>query len=908
MGRFAGRGRTLPDERPSGEGSRRIPGFLDVRSVAGQVFVFQAVIVLLLVATAVVELFLQYRQDYSREARNRSLAVAEAFAHSPGLPATLAHADPSAVLQPLAEETRKATGVDFVVVMNSKGIRYTHPNPSLIGKPFIGTIQPALRGHALTETFKGTLGQSVRAVVPVTNSDGSVVGLVAAGITVRNVSSGVNRQLPVLFLAAAVSLALATTGTALVSRRLRRQTHGLGPAGMTRLYEHHDAVLHSVREGVLIVSGDGRLILANDEARRLLNLPEGAEGQHVTGLGLGREVTALLASGRIATDELFTAGERLLTVNNRSTERYGGMPGTAATLRDSTELVALSERAELARRRLRLLYDASVDIGTTLDVTRTAEELAHFAVPRFADFATVDLAEPVLRGDEPPPGGDARMVRTAFGGVRKDAPLYPSGELIIFAPSTLQASVLDTGQAVLVPSLSAAPEWQAQDPDRAREVLEYGIHSLITAPLRARGVLMGMVHFWRRTKPEPFEEDDLSLAEELAARAAVCIDNARRYTREHDMAVTLQHSLLPRGLPVQGALDVARRYLPAQAGVGGDWFDVIPLSGARVALVVGDVVGHGINAAAAMGRLRAAVHTLADMDLPPDEILAHLDDLATRIVEEESSGDDVSATAVLGATCLYVVYDPVTRRCTMARAGHPPPVVVSPAGTATLAELPPGPPLGIGTLPFESAELELAEGSLLALYTDGLLLACDRDIDVGLSRLRDALACPERSLENQCSGVIRDLLTGRQTDDVALLLARTHSLDADHVVSWDLPRDPAAVSKARAHASRVLQQWHLEELEFTTALIVSELVTNAIRYGGDPIRMRLIRQSTLICEVADGSSTSPRLRHARTTDEGGRGLFLIAQMARRWGTRYTAEGKIIWAEQSLPSDDAGRGP
>lgn len=871
------------------------------RSVAAQVFGLQVVVVLMLVAAAVVQLVLESRRDHTHEARSRSLAVAEAFAHSPGMSAALASADPSVVLQPLAEETRKAAGVDFVVVMNTKGIRYTHPDPSLIGKPFVGNTEPALHGHSVTETFMGRLGPSVRAVVPVTGSQGSVVGLVAAGITTAEVSSGVNQRLPVLFLTAAGALALATAGTALVSKRLRRQTHGLGPAGMARLYEHHDAVLHAVREGVLIISGDGRLLLANDEARRLLDLPADVEGRDVADLGLDQDVTAHLISGCIVTDELLASGERLLTVNIRTTQRYGGPPGSVATLRDSTELLALSGRAEAARKRLAMLYDASVAIGTTLDVSRTAAELAQVAVPRFADFVTVDLAEPVLRGEEPPPGGRAPMLRVAIDGVRSDAPLYPRGERTPLVPATPQASVFADGKTVLVPSLSAAPGWQAQDPERAQKVLEYGIHSLITAPLRARGVLMGVVHFWRWVKPEPFEDDDVSFAAELAARAAVCIDNARRYTREHTTAVTLQHSLLPRALPVQGALEAAHRYLPAQAGVGGDWFDVIPLSGARVALVVGDVVGQGINAAAAMGRLRAAVHTLAAMDLPPDELLAHLDDLATRIVEEESCGEDVSATAVLGATCLYVVYDPVSRLCTMARAGHVPPALVTPEGVVTFADLPPGPPLGIGTLPFESAEFELVAGSLLAVYTNGLILTCDRDIDVGLIRLRGALAHPEWPLEDVCDEVIGALLTRRQTDDVTLLLARTHTLGEDHVVSWDLPSDATVVSEARALATRTLKRWHLEELEFTTELIVSELVTNAIRYGGDPIRLRLIRQSALICEVADGSSTSPRLRHARTTDEGGRGLFLIAQMAHSWGTRYTAEGKIIWAEQSLPS-------
>nr|QIY92889.1 SpoIIE family protein phosphatase [Streptomyces sp. S1D4-11] len=333
--------------------------------------------------------------------------------------------------------------------------------------------------------------------------------------------------------------------------------------------------------------------------------------------------------------------------------------------------------------------------------------------------------------------------------------------------------------------------------------------------------------------------------------------------------------------------------------MGGDWFDVIPLSGARVALVVGDVVGHGINAAVTMGRLRTAVHTLADMDLPPEELLAHLDDLVIRLAEEEDQNDEAIATAVLGATCLYAVYDPVTRRCTMARAGHPPPAIAVPGGSVTFPDLPAGPPLGLGALPFESAELEL-QGSLIALYTDGLIETCDQDIDVGLTRLSDVLPKPGLVLEDLCTLVVDALLTGPQTDDVALLLARTRALSPNQVASWDLPTDPAIVASARSLTVRQLTEWGLEELEMTTELVVSELVTNAIRHATGPIRLRLIRQDVLICEVSDTSNTSPRLRHARTTDEGGRGLFLVAQMTRRWGTRYIAAGKLIWAEQDLP--------
>ncbi|WP_043492381.1 MULTISPECIES: SpoIIE family protein phosphatase [Streptomyces] len=561
-----------------------------------------------------------------------------------------------------------------------------------------------------------------------------------------------------------------------------------------------------------------------------------------------------------------------------------------------------------ARERLALLNEAGTKIGSTLDVMRTSQELAEFAVPRLADFVTVDLLESVLNGAEPIATRHKTLPafrRAGQASIHKGTPesIASLGDPISISQASPFACCFFSGEAVLDPVMDASvAAWTGDDPARAQRVREFGMRSLMVVPICARGTILGVASFVRSRHPDPFEEDDLLLAEELVARAALCVDNARRYTREHTAALALQRNLMPHNLPGSPCLEVASRYLPTDVrhGVGGDWFDVIPLSGARVALVVGDVVGHGINAAAGMGRLRTAVHTLADMDLPPEELLAHLDDLIIRLGEERAGDQDVSAS-LLGATFLYAVYDPVTRRCTMARAGHPAPAIVAPDGEVTFPSLPAGPPLGLGSLPFESAELELPEGSLIALYTDGLIETCDQDIDVGLARLSNALAQPGLPLEDLCSTVIDALLTRPPSDDVALLLARTHSLSPGHVASWDLPTDPAVVASARSLAVRQLAEWGLDELMTTSELIVSELVTNAIRHGTGPIRLRLIRHDVLICEVADASNTSPRLRHPRTTDEGGRGLFLVAQLTRRWGTRYTEGGKLIWAEQDLPA-------
>ncbi|MER6629583.1 SpoIIE family protein phosphatase [Streptomyces sp. NPDC000987] len=580
-----------------------------------------------------------------------------------------------------------------------------------------------------------------------------------------------------------------------------------------------------------------------------------------------------------------------------------GNPADRAGAGDDGRLVLVGEPcvgrlAVLARRRLELLHEAGGRIGTTLDVTRTAEELTEVAVERFADLVTVDLPDAVLRGEEPGPlgaGTRLRRVAVAAGG---EAPRpHGVGEQVVYEAAAPQARSLEGTQAVLEPEPGSRTGRRPLPPASAP-----GVHSLITVPLSARGGILGVVSFYRCAQPAPFEDDDLSLAQELAGRAAICVDNARRYTREHHTALALQRSLLPKGRPEQSAVEAAYRYLPARAGVGGDWFDVIPLSGARVALVVGDVVGHGLHAAATMGRLRTAVHNFCSLDLPPEDLLTHLDDLVARLdrCEGWAVGGAEGDSGIVGATCLYAVYDPVSRRCCLTRAGHLPPAVVGPDGTVEFLDLPSGPPLGLGGMPFEMVELELAEGSQLVLYTDGLVEDRVHDIDIVLQRLREVLAVPGRAPEDTCEAVLDALLPVRPSDDVALLVARTRALGPEQVAQWDLPCDPAVVARTRAAVIRQLAVWGLDDLAFTTELVVSELVTNAIRHATGPVQLRLLRDRALICEVADGSSTAPRLRRARTEDEGGRGLFLVARLTERWGTRYTADGKVIWTEQRLP--------
>jgi PAS domain S-box-containing protein len=580
-----------------------------------------------------------------------------------------------------------------------------------------------------------------------------------------------------------------------------------------------------------------------------------------------------------------------------------------------------------ARERLAILGEASRRIGTTLDVMQTGQELADLAVPFLADYATVDLAESVPLGEEPlahlgPQGGCIPIYRRAgLASIHPGTPesLFARGEPVFVPPTSPFTGVLRSGKSHFEPILDASPgTWlDHHDAARAQKLREHAMHSLMVVPIHARGAVLGVAVFARTKDPRPFEEDDLLLAEELVSWAALALDNARQYVRERSAALALQRLLLPHRATGGSAADVAWRYLPADShhGIGGDWFDVIPLSGARVALVVGDVVGHGINAAAKMGQLRTAMRTLADMDMPVDDVLSRLDEQVIRLSEAEADPRH-PATTTMAATCLYAVYDPVTRTCTMARAGHPPPAIIDPHGHVTFPDLPTGAPLGLGLrVPFESVTLELAEGSVLALYTDGLIEARDQDISAGMHRLRAALARPDLTLDDLCSSTMDTLRVMPPSDDVTLLLARTRSLSAEQVASWQFPSDPAVVSRARTLAARQLIQWGLEHLVESTELIISELFTNAIIHGssdcngdcnGDcnsdrTIGLRLIRHEMLTCEVSDASHSHPLVGHARTTDEHGRGLFLVTQLSRRWGTRHTSDGKIIWADQQLPA-------
>ncbi|QCX78881.1 Phosphoserine phosphatase RsbP [Streptomyces sp. YIM 121038] len=599
------------------------------------------------------------------------------------------------------------------------------------------------------------------------------------------------------------------------------------------------------------------------------------------------------------------------SVNLYRVHSGSGRPiGIAGLGNDVTSRHVAAREAAHARRNLALLNEAGARIGNSLDLETTARELLDVAVPGFCDLASVDLYQGLLDGDETPPGladGSAELRRVAFASAVADAP-FPEGTGPIdvgsvhrFPFTSSCADALRTARARLI----------AAGDDCGPTRLTGGlIQSTLAVPMVAHDTVVGLAQFSRTKGSEPFGERDRALAGELAARAAVCIDNARLYRREHERALILQRSLLPPGDPEAAGLDIACRYLPGNAAteVGGDWFDVIELPGHRTALVVGDVMGRGLRAAVTMGELRSAVRTLALLDLEPAEVLAALDEIARglgnpsgpRRTTARGARDTDDLAEVYLATCVYAVYDAVTRRVTIANAGHLPPVLVEPGESALMLDVPPGMPLGVGGEPFEEVEVDLPEGALLALYTDGLVESRDHPLDEGLNAFVSALTDPEQALEDICDHVLSALDTHHGEDDIALLMARVQGLPAEHVGDWTLPREPRSVGHARELACARLREWGLDALVDTAELLVSELVTNALRYGEGEIRLRLLLDRTLVCEVWDAGLVQPRRRRARDTDEGGRGLQLVGLLSAAWGSRRTPRGKTVWFELALP--------
>ncbi|MFD0571074.1 SpoIIE family protein phosphatase [Kitasatospora gansuensis] len=550
-----------------------------------------------------------------------------------------------------------------------------------------------------------------------------------------------------------------------------------------------------------------------------------------------------------------------------------------------------------AGEQLALLSEVGSRVGTTLDLDTTARELCEVLVPSIADFACVDLrdgliSDSVLPTSRPSDNTMLRRVARSFNAtVGQWEHVLEEGALLAMPRSTPPGLALQENHPVLVPVINpdVAVDYAASlgGPELVPVVMG---RSMLVLPLSARGTVLGILKLLRLPDRAPFDHADAATLRELAARAALSLDNARLHRMEAKTATILQRSMIPTRPPKIPGVQIAHRYLPGdqKAEVGGDWFDAIQLPGSRVALVVGDVMGHGLLSAAAMGRFRTAMQTLAALDLPPGQLLRHLDNLAHKL------GDDHLAT------CLYAVYDPINRTCELASAGHVPPVLVHPDGTGELLEIPSGAPIGVGGVPFVSKKIDVSDGSMLVLCTDGLVEVRGGDIGAGLAALCGNLIDPKQSPEEACDVVLERLHSEDRQDDIALLVARFDGVAPTEVATWELAVDETEVRRARRLVREQLAAWQLTALTDTVELLVSELVTNAVRVARDHVQLQLIRVDKLLVEVSDDNHNLPSLEPSEELDENGRGLNLVSKLAEKWGTARKAVGKVVWFELMLP--------
>ncbi len=702
-------------------------------------------------------------------------------------------------------------------------------------------------------------------------------------------------------------------------------------AGNGSAESSHPAMSSSVRTLILGIDYDGRIVQHDRNAAKILaRKPEdllGAQLIELTSAGAqpnaahANSHAARQADGAAAVAMLLEAirsdreGSAMLTIDTRDGSAAEAVVTVHPMRAGGTSLAALallriaapnSERfVDPALMRRQMLDGALTRIGDTLDIDDVARELLDALVPHFCNAADLLLLESLAGDDELPahgPEGSLPLRRIALRHDRKDLAweaAFPTGEILRYPSPSPYYQCMDTGAPVLETTISKSQAGEIAKAWRRKPVAKLlSGASMLMLPLIARGTMLGFFACTRQEGFRRFDAYDVEVGMDFAARAAMFIDNARRYSREHATALTLQRSMLPTGLSYPSSVEVRHRYLPGSKliEVGGDWYESIALPGGRVALVVGDVAGHGVRAAVTMGRLRTAIHTLAMLELPPADSLQQLDELMHTLGEREPHF----------ATCAYAVYDAVSGECEVAVAGHLPPLLVHPDGSNELLDVPPAPPLGIGDGEVESRRFKIEDGSLFVLYTDGLVENKGQDISDGLARLRGIFGpgSPTKALEDLCKATLDGVYSDHQRDDIAVLIARLRRLPEDSYASWTLAPKLTSVREARSVLAEPMKRWDLEDMIPTTELLVSELVTNAVKYSRGDVTLRLVNEKALVCEVIDNSGALPRLRQASGDDENGRGLQVVRQLAHRWGARRTATGKVVWCEQPLPGGAA----
>jgi serine phosphatase RsbU (regulator of sigma subunit)/anti-sigma regulatory factor (Ser/Thr protein kinase) len=541
----------------------------------------------------------------------------------------------------------------------------------------------------------------------------------------------------------------------------------------------------------------------------------------------------------------------------------------------------------------------------TLDFSELAKKMTAQLVPAFCSTAEILVLESLIGDNEIPAHVTADNVTLRRLDVRHDRgentawqSAFPIGEILRFPADSPYTRCIESGLPILEQAFSADSAKKLAKSWRRKPV--GGLlsdTSMVVIPAVSKGTVLGLLCCFREAGTRRFDRYDVEMGMEYATRSAVFFNHATRYNREHATALTLQRSMLPTGLSMPSSVEVKHRYLPGSelVEVGGDWYESIRLPGARVALVIGDVAGHGVRAAVTMGRLRTAIQTLAMLELPPAESLQQLDELMQTLGEREPHF----------ATCAYAVYDGVTGEIELAVAGHLPPLLVHPDGRNEYLEFNPSPPLGVGNGVVDTKVIPVEDGSLFVLYTDGLVESRDRDISDGLDRLQAAFGegAPERDLEDLCKLSLDGVYSDAKRDDIAVLIAKLRRIPEDHRICFPLEPKLSAVRDARSLIRDPLKRWGLEDLIDSSELLVSELVTNAIRYANGEVQLRLVLEpDSLVCEVHDSSPALPRVLQVDKDAENGRGLHVVSQVASRWGARRTAGGKVVWCEQNVPEE------